>query len=459
MSVLAIDINDSGLVVADEANVRAIEPGFASVERGKIVTGEAARARARRQPRQTSNRYWSALSGEKNSAGADLNVTAAELAHAQLASLWTRVANGATDVVLVVPGGYRSDQLGLLLGLAQECGMPVRAFVDVAVAASVRPFPGRQLIYVDAGLYRTSVTLVEQNGEAHVRTEHSLNQGLAALADVFARRIADLFVRATRFDPFAHAETEQAVYDNLPAWLTALQSDERLELTLRHGDKDVRVTAERAAVLGVAEGYYRAVRQLIAQHRDPGKKLVVQLSDRLAALPGFVGDLARLDEVTIECFAAGHAARGALLSHASVAAPAGPVKLLKRLPWRAEAHVEAARPEPPPPAPMLASVRAPTHVVYAGIVYRVGADGLLFGREAEPGRRTVLVGEGNSGVSRLHCEVVLRDGELRLRDLSTFGTFVNERKISGETALKRADVVRIGSPGAELHVVSLEGDA
>jgi pSer/pThr/pTyr-binding forkhead associated (FHA) protein len=96
--------------------------------------------------------------------------------------------------------------------------------------------------------------------------------------------------------------------------------------------------------------------------------------------------------------------------------------------------------------------------VHAGVAYRVGADGLLFGREAEPGRRTVLVGEGNSGVSRLHCEVVLRDGELRLRDLSTFGTFVNERKISGETALKRADVVRIGSPGAELHVVSLEGD-
>src|SRR6185503_6109979 len=162
MSVLAIDINDSGLVVADEANVRAIEPGFASVDRGKILTGEAARARARRQPRQTSNRYWNALSGEKNSGGADLNVTAAELAHAQLSSLWTRVANGATDVVLVVPGGYRSEQLGLLLGLAQECGMPVRAFVDVAVAASVRPFPGRQLMYVDASLYRTSVVLVEE---------------------------------------------------------------------------------------------------------------------------------------------------------------------------------------------------------------------------------------------------------------------------------------------------------
>jgi hypothetical protein len=50
---------------------------------------------------------------------------------------------------------------------------------------------------------------------------------------------------------------------------------------------------------------------------------------------------------------------------------------------------------------------------------------------------------------------VLRDGELRLRDLSSFGTFVNERKVTGETVLNRADVIRVGSPGDELHVVSL----
>ena len=43
-----------------------------------------------------------------------------------------------------------------------------------------------------------------------------------------------------------------------------------------------------------------------------------------------------------------------------------------------------------------------------------------------------------------------------LRDLSSFGTFVNEKKVAGETALKRADVIRIGSPGAELHVVDVE---
>ena len=101
MSALAIEINDAGLVVADDASVRAIEPGFATVERGKIVTGTEARARARRQPRQTTSRFWSALSGDASAPLADIGVNAAELAHAQLKSLWTKVGGGVSDVLLV----------------------------------------------------------------------------------------------------------------------------------------------------------------------------------------------------------------------------------------------------------------------------------------------------------------------------------------------------------------------
>src|SRR5688572_5587137 len=333
MGAIAIEINDSGLAVANESGVIALEPGFARIEGGRIVTGEQARARARLQPRQTSSRFWSALSMDLGSAGSDIARSSAELAYAQLESLWQRVGAGATAVVLVVPGGYRTEQLGLLLGLAQECGMPVRALVDAAAAASVRPYPNRQLVYVDASLYRVAVSLLAQNGEAQVRAEHALAQGLAGAADTFARRIADHFVRATRFDPFTHAETEQGLYDRLPEWIEALQREERVELTLKYRNEEFRIAPERDAILGVTQGVYRAVIQLIAQHREPGKGLVVQLSDRVAALPGFIGELSRLDDSQIERYAAGHAARAVLLAP-SITAAQGDVKLLKRVPWR-----------------------------------------------------------------------------------------------------------------------------
>jgi hypothetical protein len=457
MGAVAIEINDSGLAVANEAGVIALEPGFARIEGGRIVTGEQARARARLQPRQTSSRFWSALSMDLGSAGADIPRSSAELAYAQLESLWQRVGNGATAVVLVVPGGYRTEQLGLLLGLAQECGMPVRALVDAAAAASVRPYPNRQLMYLDASLYRVSLSLLDQNGEVQVRAEHALAQGLSSIADAFARRIADHFVRATRLDPFAHAETEQALYDRLPEWLDALQREERVELALKYRNEEFRITAERDSVLGVVKGPYRAIIQLVAQHREPGLPLVLQLSDRVAALPGFAGELSRLDDSQLERFAAGHAARSVLLVPSIVAAE-GDVKLLKRVPGR-EAPSDDGGVADRPAAdakPMLARARPPTHVVYGGLAYRVGAAGLAIGREADPQRRTVVL-SGGSGVSRLHCEVILRDGELKLRDLSSFGTFVNEKRVAGETTLSRADVIRIGSPGAELHVVDVEG--
>jgi hypothetical protein len=458
MTALAIDINDAGLVVALDTGVLAIEPGFASVDRGKIVTGEAARARAHRHPRQSSSRFWSALGGDAAALGSDLGVSPTDLAHAQLEALWARFGAGVTDVLLVVPGAYRSEQLGLLLGLAQECGMPVRAFVDAAIAASIRPYPNRQLVYVDASLHRTSVTLIDQSDDAQVRAEHVLAQGLAGLHDTIARRIADLFVRAKRFDPFAHADAEQMLYDRLPAWLAALHREERLELKLTHAGEELSVVAERDAVLAVTDGFYRAVRQLIAQQREPGRALIVQLSDRLAALPGLVDELARLDLATCEPLDEGHAARSALLAASAIAAAPGQVKLLKRLRWRAEAKTAAAVPERPAAAAGARKARSPTHIVYGGLAYRVGADGIVIGREADPQRRTVLVAQGGNGVSRQHCEVVLRDGELKLRDLSSYGTFVNESKTAGETTLKAADVIRIGSPGAELHVVSLEGE-
>jgi len=234
-----------------------------------------------------------------------------------------------------------------------------------------------------------------------------------------------------------------------------LRGQESAELLLPYRDEEFRVTVDRAAVLGVAAGFYRAVTQLVAQNREPGS-LVVLLSDRLAALPGFIDELARIDDAQVECLAAGHAARGVLVP-TPIAVTGEQVKLLKRLPWRETAvRVEAAGGAASKVAPPVVKVAPPTHIVYGGIAYPVGAVGLVIGREVDAARRMLVVEDGNSGVSRAHCEFVMRDGELKLRDLSRYGTFVNEKKISGETMLQRGDVIRVGSPGVELQAVSLE---
>jgi len=455
MRTLAIEFNDAGIAVADEKAVLGVEPGCAVVERDKIVTGREALAKARLNPRQASNRFWNALSLEPGSAGSEIAQSAAELAFAQLDSLWKRYGAGADDAVLVVPGHIRGEQLGLGLGLANECGIEVRAIVATAVAASVRPYPGHQLLYVDAGLYRVAATLVEQGSEAIVGSEQSvITTGLASLNEGFARRVAELFVRATRFDPLHKAETEQMLYDRLPAWLEQLRAHERIEVTLPQHGEEQRITLDRDVLRSAAAGFNRALVQLIAYFRQPGRSVVIQLADHIASLPGVAAELARLDDAHLVPLPPGHAARSVLLKPELVARQQGEVKLLKRLAWR-EPPAElptGATAAPPGVAPR----EAPTHVVYGGVAYPIGAHGLVVGREAVDGRRTIVVADQANGVSRAHCELVVRDGELKLVDLSRYGTFVNEKKVAGETTLKRADVIRIGSPGAKLEVVSLE---
>jgi hypothetical protein len=198
--------------------------------------------------------------------------------------------------------------------------------------------------------------------------------------------------------------------------------------------------------------------QLIAQHREGDAALVVQLSDRLAALSGVVGELERLDDAHVVALEPGQAARGALAGLAALGGANGQVRLLRQLSWRLPpAEPETVFRSAKPAAS--AAVPLATHVVHRGVAYPVAAGaGLSIGRVAIEGRRTIVLGDELSGVSRTHCELAIRNRELKLTDLSRHGTFVNERRVAGEIALAPGDVIRVGSPGEELTAIRLEHD-
>ena len=61
-------------------------------------------------------------------------------------------------------------------------------------------------------------------------------------------------------------------------------------------------------------------------------------------------------------------------------------------------------------------------------------------------------------MSRRHCTVMRRDKRLILTDTSTYGTFVNGVKITGETELAVGQSIRVGTPGEELQVIACLDD-
>ena len=60
------------------------------------------------------------------------------------------------------------------------------------------------------------------------------------------------------------------------------------------------------------------------------------------------------------------------------------------------------------------------------------------------------------GVSRRHCSLTRQNGQCVVEDFSRYGTFLNGHRIDGSAVLAIGDQVRIGTPGFELRLITLE---
>ena len=319
-----------------------------------------------------------------------------------------RFGSGVTDVVLVVPGAYRTEQLGLLLGLAQECGMPVRALVDAAAAASVRPYPKRQLVYVDAGLYRVvghvdraerrSAGARRARARARASRRSPTRSRAASRTCSFARR-ASIRSRTPRRSRSCTTVCRE--------WLEALQREERVEVDAEVSRRGVSCRGRaRCRPRRRAAAFYRAV---IATRRSASRTRQAARRADVGSRRGAAGfhRRARRGSTTrrSERFAPGHAARSVLLAR-EPSRRARHVKLLKRLPWREaprdDAGASAAPPEPAAPVSRARSRRRTSCTAASRITSAPKGSRSVAKRtrSGAPGRA-----RRQQRVSRLHCEV------------------------------------------------------
>ena len=59
------------------------------------------------------------------------------------------------------------------------------------------------------------------------------------------------------------------------------------------------------------------------------------------------------------------------------------------------------------------------------------------------------------GLSRRHCTVRRREGSVVVEDHSSFGTYLNDRRVEGRSAARIGDRIRLGSPGVELMFIAV----
>jgi hypothetical protein len=462
--MLSLELIDAELVLAkgqgDAAAIVAAEPGVALLEDAATVTGTEAARRVRRSPLLAQNNFWRGLSTQALMRPSRTVGTTADIAYAQASALLTPHKAAEPGVLLAVPAGYSREQLGLLLGVINETGVPVMGIVDAALAAcSLEAAPAR-LLHLDIELHQAILTVLEFAGGERAglkrnRYEIVARHGLLAIYQSWIQVIAEQFVLKTRFDPLHDANNEQRLVDELPRWLSDLNEREALTVSLEFEDRTLEIEVQRAQLIAAAEAHYAQLLRLVQDARVAGMPIELRLSARIAALPGFKDRLSTLRDCEIRVLPRGAGALGALRHEAAIRRPAESLALVYQLPVQRAASAAMPVADIAATPPQL----RPTHVLYQGRAWAISEQPLKIGSSiGAGGARSLLLPSSLPGISRVHCSVVRRNGAVTLEDHSTYGSYVNEERVIGSAALTVGDRVRIGSPGVTLDLIQLVKD-
>jgi len=449
MGLLAAHLNDAGITVVNDDRILYREPGFALLEDDGLITGSEAYSSARVKPRRIHNHFWSNLRTEPLPDQRFQHLSAADLVSRQLEQIWQRVATPGDQLAIAVPPYMSNENLGLLLGIAAELDIPIVAMSDAAVCATRRHYEHAVPVHIDIGLHCSMLTRLQQEGQVQVdRTEVIDDCGLQLLYENWLKLIAEAFVQQSRFDPLHTAETEQMLQDRMPDWLVRASSATTVALEVEYRGISHHAEIESLELVATAAPVYQSMvsslRALFRAEETPA----IQLSSRAARMPGLAETLKTRVGGEVFLLEPGATARG-LIKRCRPERSSGGVTLSRHMPWdQSPVAVESDGSG--------GNGGQPTHLLHGHSAYSLRGKPLVLGSQAADGERWLDLQQQMPGLSRRHCVVSSSNGQFVVTDHSRYGTFLNGHRIDGSAVLQTGDLIRIGTPGFELRLISAE---
>jgi hypothetical protein len=452
-----IELNDVAVSAWRGQELALASPGYALVGATIEALGEAAWSQARLQPRAINNRFWDDLSLEPLPANPGAPVrTPADIACDHLAQVWSALGAtpGGGEVLLAVPGFYSRDQLGIVLGMASECAMPVAGMMDAALAAVSRAQPGATVLHLGVYLHRAVVTRFAASERlSRVGAQSARGVGLAQLRERWLKAVAQQFIDTTRFDPLHDAHSEQRLLDTIDSHLADFDRDGRVALEVPTSGASRSATVEGARLEQAVEEQYTRIVELVRAALAPGEAVRLHVAHQAARLPGLQRRLEDLPGVEVVALGADAVRSGVDACAEALRGEGGDgVAYLTQIPWSASSAPSLSAPSAAP-----SPAQIPTHLLYQGLARPLAERALVIGSQVPAQDETgVVLGAPLSGVSRRHCHITRReDGQAVLVDASSHGTYLNGQRVQGETLLRVGDRLRVGTPGHELQLIGL----
>jgi hypothetical protein len=449
MALLAAHLNDAGILFVNDEKILYREPGFALLEDDHLITGAAAYASASLKPRSIQNHYWSELHTKPLPDRRFHHLSSADLVSRQLEDIWRRVSNDGDELAIAVPAYMSNENLGLLLGIAAELNIPVVAMADAAVCATRRRYEHAVPAHIDLSLHSSLLTRLSQEGQ--VQLDRSVvidDNGLLRLSDAWLRVIAEAFVQQSRFDPLHTAETEQILRDKMPGWLSVASAAQTVAVDVDYRGMTHHAEIESLELVAAAAPVYQnIVSNLRALYRSE-ETPAIQLTDRAASMPGLAETLKARVGGEVFLLEAGATARG-LINRCKTARQSGGLTLSRHMPWDQSPVIVVAKDAGQ-------NGGQPTHLLLGHNAYSLQGKPLVLGSQAAENERWLDLQQEMPGVSRRHCVVSADNGQYVVTDHSRYGTFLNGHRIDGSAVLQTGDLIRIGTPGFELRLISAE---
>jgi hypothetical protein len=465
MTLIGLEISDAGIIAAAGTPAKLLEldgqatnsPGFALPQKDRLLVGKEAEGKAHLFPRQILNRFWDQLDTEPlDQPGKYAPQNHAEIVYHHLAHIWQVVQKHGDEIVMVVPDFYNRQQLGLILGIAQELSMDVKGFVPMALAASSVACPGKTLMHLDIHLHRIEVIYLKQ--EEYLTIEDSVTttgKGLIQLYREWVETIAQEFVRSTRFDPFHLAASEQELYDRLPGVLSHLQHNSSMVFEMIDSATSYSIALKRDLFTHKAESIYGEICRLVERMRNKHGKdeaaIALQLSHRISRLPGCREMLTTLKDTQIIEIDRGAGANGILKiwQQLSDQRNTAGVSFFTSRPWQ-----QSRRKYDLEPSVEKAADYLPTHLLYRSFAYPITEKPLTIGRKNNSEKTGVHIYGDAAEISPRYCTIGLRGREVVLDDYSNDGIFVDETRVNGSTALKLGQIIRLATNAEQLQLIA-----
>jgi hypothetical protein len=281
-----IELNDSAIQCLHGETLLAM-PGYALLTDKGVVTGDEALQKAWLLPQQSHNQYWHQLSLSPLSGANRYARHHADLAYAQLQSLY-RDAGKPENIIFAVPGNFTNDQLSILLGLVKASPFNATGLVDSAVAAACQADTTGDVIHIDIQLHTSVITRLECGAQiTRLHSGQYPDVSLQGFYDTWAHFIANKFISQYRYDPMHTAQGEQQLRNLLPLWLEQLSSEEEIEIDLSAQQGNFRLNILRVELLAAnSQRWQRLANALASITTKDGQADTLLISHRLMALPG-----------------------------------------------------------------------------------------------------------------------------------------------------------------------------